>query len=830
VKVTAAASTNYNEFVDDTISFEVAKATIAAAGVTVAFSSSEPGYNVYDGTSKTAVVSAGLPAEVSGHYAITYLKHGSDVTAFVTAGDYDIIITLDGTAYTNYEFTGDGVSSAGKILTKESALTIQKATVDWPAIDTKVYNGSVQTATVPESARYTVTANVGGTDVGTYPVTLTLTDADNYKWSDVDTAAKTVEDAFGITKAMTNPCTAAVVKIGLLGDGTTPLELLETLPVATFGTVLYSVDGGDYSAEVPKASAIGFHTVNYKVNGTDNYVGVDPLETPLNVKISKEPEPVPVVHVTKVTLDKSTHSMYITDLFKLTATVSPDNATDKGIIWTSSNEDVAIVSEDGVITPVAEGKATITATSHDNAEIFATCELTVTPASLPVFTVTFDAKNATEPVDKEVVKDKQVPRPEDPVKAGNRFTGWYTADPAEVVGAVKWVFTDPVTEDMTLYAGWTDTVKVALPADTDMFDVTGDADTNVGAEYVFQVVAEDGFGVEVFANGVQLVPGIGGMFTVNPVPACNLSITIIATDLDTLEETTVTQSLTENDDGSETAIKTVTTEGEGGITVINETATTTKAGQAPRVTEAGATVAGDIATIVIDPMAADAFVTDAMAQAVIDAAEDGVDVMLVTNKQGISIPVALFDDAKVGSVSVIVNDGQPNMAMVSIPEGAIIAGTEPIAVSLTGSNKVVDPAAAGVTEATQAFEISVRNAASGTSFSGTVTVSKKVAIPSNATDVMFYCPETGDMVFADFEDGYATGQFSHFSLWAVVYNLSHKEIPVDDEPQEEQNVPAEDVTPTTDSSDEGPKTIVVAVAAIAALCVAMVALMVVRRN
>ena len=81
----------------------------------------------------------------------------------------------------------------------------------------------------------------------------------------------------------------------------------------------------------------------------------------------------PEVGVTAVTLSKNSLTLRAGQTATLSATVSPDDATDKTIVWTSSNVEVAAVA-DGVITALKVGTATITAKSGDKS---ATCEVTV---------------------------------------------------------------------------------------------------------------------------------------------------------------------------------------------------------------------------------------------------------------------------------------------------------------------------------------------------------------------------------------------------------------------------------------------------------------------
>ena len=99
------------------------------------------------------------------------------------------------------------------------------------------------------------------------------------------------------------------------------------------------------------------------------------------------PKLVPV-KVTGVKLNKSSKSLTIGDNFTLTATVKPDNATDKSVTWSSSNTSVATVDENGVVTAVAEGTATITATASNGVE--ASCTVTVKQKGDSIFKKIFN--------------------------------------------------------------------------------------------------------------------------------------------------------------------------------------------------------------------------------------------------------------------------------------------------------------------------------------------------------------------------------------------------------------------------------------------------------
>ena len=120
-----------------------------------------------------------------------------------------------------------------------------------------------------------------------------------------------------------------------------------------------------------------------------------------------------------VTLSQTTASLKVGQTVTLTATVMPEDATDKAVTWTSSNEAVATVDANGKVTAKALGKAVITAKSGD---VSATCTVTVEPT--PVESVTLNQTSATLRVGQTVTLTATV-QPED---ATDKTVTWTSSD------------------------------------------------------------------------------------------------------------------------------------------------------------------------------------------------------------------------------------------------------------------------------------------------------------------------------------------------------------------------------------------------------------------
>ena len=205
-------------------------------------------------------------------------------------------------------------------------------------------------------------------------------------------------------------------------------------------------------------TAVGSST--FTVTAT-NASGSDSKQYTLTIK---------AVSVTDVTLDQTELDLFTGASATLTATVKPSDATDKTVTWSSDNEAVATVDENGKVTAVGEGEATITVTTEDGGKQ-ATCTVAVTQ-SIHSITADITALNF-----------------------GNAYTG-YTQPAAQTV-----TITNNGNQDLTLNQ----------PASTNGFEVGNLTKTElpVGETATFTVQPKAGLEAETYSENIT-VSGSGG--------------------------------------------------------------------------------------------------------------------------------------------------------------------------------------------------------------------------------------------------------------------------------------------------------------------------------
>ena len=83
------------------------------------------------------------------------------------------------------------------------------------------------------------------------------------------------------------------------------------------------------------------------------------------------------IFVSSIVLNQTEAELTVGEKIQLTATASPNNATDKSVSWSSSNQTVAVVNESGQVTAVGSGICNITATANDGSGVTGSCLITV---------------------------------------------------------------------------------------------------------------------------------------------------------------------------------------------------------------------------------------------------------------------------------------------------------------------------------------------------------------------------------------------------------------------------------------------------------------------
>lgn len=162
------------------------------------------------------------------------------------------------------------------------------------------------------------------------------------------------------------------VEVSSVSLNTATIEMVEGETFNLVATVLpkdAEYDGVTWASSNASVASVNSGTVTALKEGTATITAsAGGKSATCSVKVSARS-----IAVTSISLDKISLSMQVGDTETLMATIKPDNATDKSVVWTSSDDAVASVSN-GKITALKSGKATITAKSGTCS---AECEVTV---------------------------------------------------------------------------------------------------------------------------------------------------------------------------------------------------------------------------------------------------------------------------------------------------------------------------------------------------------------------------------------------------------------------------------------------------------------------
>ena len=144
-------------------------------------------------------------------------------------------------------------------------------------------------------------------------------------------------------------------------------------PVSSSGEPSSVVPSSSSVTPGPSSSSVAPSSTSVAPSSSSSAPSSSSSSAPSSSSSSVAPQPVAV---TGVALDKAAADVILGQTLQLTATVSPENADNKEVTWSSSDEDVATVSRTGLVTAEGIGEATITVKTRDGNKT-ATCVITV---------------------------------------------------------------------------------------------------------------------------------------------------------------------------------------------------------------------------------------------------------------------------------------------------------------------------------------------------------------------------------------------------------------------------------------------------------------------
>ena len=335
----------------------------------------------------------------------------------VTLDKTDLTLDVNGTAKLNatvkpddattktvtWKSDNEGVAivdNSGNVTAKAAGTATITATVDGKSASCKVtVNG--QPATVPVQSvelNQTTLELIAGKEA-TLTATVKPDDATNktVTWSSNNETVATVDNNGKVTAKAAGEAiitakvgdkqatcnvkvTAADVAVESVTLNQSSLELVagkEATLTATVKPESATDKTVTWTSDKPEIAAVEGGTVTAKAEGTATITvtTVDGGKT-ATCKVTVTPKTVPVSSIQV----QGAASIYVGDTAKLTATITPDGASNKAVTWDSQNKDIATVDQQGNVKALKAGTATITATAQDGSGISGSFVVTVQQA------------------------------------------------------------------------------------------------------------------------------------------------------------------------------------------------------------------------------------------------------------------------------------------------------------------------------------------------------------------------------------------------------------------------------------------------------------------
>ena len=321
--------------------------------------------------------------------------------------------------------------------------------------------------------------------------------------SELVPVVKAAEIELGQVDATSEAKNEAVVSFDVLNKGNIPAELTAVISVITGEnekTELTRAEIGEVVAAESKSQEIyvpideKYQTIDAEGGNGSFKLQIDIVNgdetvysTPASGAVLYSPEAIAdVKEIGSLSVEQTSVSLKNGEKAKINAALAPASAEENNkVIYVSSDENIAVVNQDGEITATGKGSATITAYAVSNMEFSSVqpdgstkllnakdfipdsmvksqeIKVNISGGSgstggggggISSYTVTFDSQGGSKIDSIRVNRNETVSKPADPTREGYTFGGWYTDK--ECTQAYD--FSAKVTQSFTLYAKWTE--------------------------------------------------------------------------------------------------------------------------------------------------------------------------------------------------------------------------------------------------------------------------------------------------------------------------------------------------------------------------------------
>ncbi|MBN1117896.1 MAG: Ig-like domain-containing protein [Bacteroidales bacterium] len=164
--------------------------------------------------------------------------------------------------------------------------------------------------------------------------------------------------------------------------------LITTTPADADKSVTWSIDAEDTGI----ASVDDLGEVTALENGTASVIAISIHDSEVadTFEVTITGQIVLVTSIEIIAEGGATSIDSESGTLQLTATVRPDNATDNSVEWSSNDENIATVSESGLVTAIADGSVTITASAQDGSDVEGSINLTISNQTVGLSDIHFN--------------------------------------------------------------------------------------------------------------------------------------------------------------------------------------------------------------------------------------------------------------------------------------------------------------------------------------------------------------------------------------------------------------------------------------------------------